>query len=156
MVTEQSGEGMVSEAQGMTTGEIVAQEEETVEAQEETRRGRGRPTGSTNRNNTEVSELRQEIQNLKNKIEAFDTDSGSSRMSNANELDAIRRSVERMDLKVSVIQQWVEMFHMFLTTSRITNSADRMAEEELTVIISKLPEQNHPIFIGVPASNAEG
>ena len=149
MVNEQTGEGTVTgttESLGMTTGEVIAEEEP--------RRGRGRPTGATTSRSTGVDELKEEIRNIKNKIESFDTDSGSSRMSNANELDAIRRSVERMDLKVSVIQQWVEMFHMFLTTSRITNSADRMAEEELTVIISKLPEQNHPLFIGVPTESS--
>ena len=147
MVNEQIGEGTVigtTEALGMTTEEVL---------EEEPKRGRGRPTGSTTRE-TGVTELKEEIRNIKNRIESFETDNGSSRMSNANELDAIRRSVERMDLKVSVIQQWVEMFHMFLTTSRITNSADRMAEEELTVIISKLPEQNHPLFIGVPTESS--
>lgn len=149
MVNEQTGEGTVTdttESLGMTTGEVVNEEEP--------KRSRGRPTGSTTSRSTGVDELKEEIRNIKNKIESFDTDSGSSRMSNANELDAIRRSVERMDLKVSVIQQWVEMFHMFLTTSRITNSADRMAEEELTVIISKLPDQTHPLFIGVNAESS--
>ncbi len=148
MVNEQTGEGTVietTEALGMTTEEVV----------EEEPKRRGRPTGATTTSRTTgVDELREEIRNIKNKIESFETDSGSSRMSNANELDAIRRSVERMDLKVSVIQQWVEMFHMFLTTSRITNSADRVAEEELTVIISKLPEQSHPLFIGVPTESS--
>ena len=42
---------------------------------------------------------------------------------------------------------------MFLTTSRITNSADRMAEEELTKIISNLPDQSHPLFIGINAES---
>ena len=78
---------------------------------------------------------------------------GSTRMSNAADLDGLRRSVERMDLRVSIIQQWVESFHMFLTTSRITNSADRMAEEELTKIISNLPDQSHPLFIGINAES---
>tara|TARA_R110002020_G_scaffold64989_4_gene171953 strand:- start:11 stop:466 length:456 start_codon:yes stop_codon:yes gene_type:complete len=150
MVNEQTGEGTVTEtteALGMTTEEVVDEGEP--------RRGRGRPAGATTASRaTGVDELKEEIRNIKNRIESFETDNGSSRMSNANELDAVRRSVERMDLKVSVIQQWVEMFHMFLTTSRITNSADRMAEEELTVIISKLPEQNHPLFIGVPTESS--
>ena len=106
----------ITEALGMTSGEIIAN---TVE--ESSKRGRGRPAGSTSKSSDEVAALKQEIQKLNNKIEAFDTGNGSARMSNATDLDAIRRSVERMDLRVSIIQQWVERFHMFLTTSRITN-----------------------------------
>ena len=137
-----------TEALGMTSGEIIAN---TVE--ESSKRGRGRPAGSTSKSSDEVAALKQEIQKLNNKIEAFDSGNGSTRMSNAADLDGLRRSVERMDVRVSVIQQWVESFHMFLTTSRITNSADRMAEEELTKIILQLPEQAHPIFIGVNAES---
>ena len=145
-----SGQGTseITEALGMTSGEIIAN---TVE--ESSKRGRGRPAGSTSKSSDEVSALKQEIQKLNNKIEAFDTGNGSARMSNATDFDAIRRSVERMDLRVSIIQQWVETFHMFLTTSRITNSADRMAEEELTKIILQFPEQAHPILIGVNAES---
>ena len=145
-----SGQGTseITEALGMTSGEIIAN---TVE--ESSKRGRGRPAGSTSKSSDEVAALKQEIQKLNNKIEAFDSGNGSTRMSNAADLDGLRRSVERMDVRVSVIQQWVESFHMFLTTSRITNSADRMAEEELTKIILQLPEQAHPIFIGVNAES---
>ena len=150
-----SGQGTseITEALGMTSGEIIAN---TVE--ESSKRGRGRPAGSTSKSSDEVAALKQEIQKLNNKIEALDTGNGNARMSNATallsaDLDAVRRSVERMDLRVSIIQQWVETFHMFLTTSRITNSADRMAEEELTKIILQFPEQAHPIFIGVNAES---
>ena len=145
-----SGQGTseITEALGMTSGEIIAN---TVE--ESSKRGRGRPAGSTSKSSDEVAALKQEIQKLNNKIEAFDSGNGSTRMSNAADLDGLRRSVERMDVRVSVIQQWVESFHMFLTTSRITNSADRMAEEELTKIILQLPEQAHPIFIVVNAES---
>lgn len=152
-----AGQGVVetTEALGMTSEEIISNIN-TVE--ELPKRGKGRPAGSINKSSDEVSALKQEIQKLNNKIEAFVTDNGSARMSNATvllsaDLDAVRRSVERMDLRVSVIQQWVETFHMFLTTSRITNSADRMAEEELTKIILQFPEQAHPIFIGVNAES---
>ena len=152
-----AGQGVVeiTEALGMTSEEIISNIN-TVE--ELPKRGKGRPAGSINKSSDEVSALKQEIQKLNNKIEAFVTDTGSARMSNATvllsaDLDAVRRSVERMDLRVSVIQQWVETFHMFLTTSRITNSADRMAEEELTKIILQFPEQAHPIFIGVNAES---
>ena len=152
-----AGQGVVetTEALGMISEEIISNIN-TVE--ELPKRGKGRPAGSINKSSDEVSALKQEIQKLNNKIEAFVTDNGSARMSNATvllsaDLDAVRRSVERMDLRVSVIQQWVETFHMFLTTSRITNSADRMAEEELTKIILQFPEQAHPIFIGVNAES---
>jgi len=137
-----------TEALGMTSGEIVIDLEDGLP-----KKGRGRPAGSMGKSSEEVAALRQEIQTLKNKIEAFDTGNGSTRMSNAVDLDGLRRSVERMDLRVSIIQQWVESFHMFLTTSRITNSADRMAEEELTKIISNLPDQSHPLFIGINAES---
>jgi len=148
------GIGETTEALGMTSGEIIS----TTIIEESSKRGRGRPAGSTNKSLDEVSALKQDIQKLNNKIEAFDTSNGSARMSNATallsaDLDSLRRSVERMDLRVSVIQQWVESFHMFLTTSRITNSADKMAEEELTKIILQFPEQAHPIFIGVNAES---
>ena len=145
-----SGQGTseITEALGMTSGEIIAN---TVE--ESSKRGRGRPAGSTSKSSDEVAALKQEIQKLNNKIEAFDSGNVSTRMSNAADLDGLRRSVERMDVRVSVIQLWVESFHMFLTTSRITNSADRMAEEELTKIILQLPEQAHPIFIVVNAES---
>tara|TARA_R100001132_G_C3203711_1_gene49872 strand:+ start:100 stop:561 length:462 start_codon:yes stop_codon:yes gene_type:complete len=142
------GTSETTEALGMTSGEIVIDLEEGFP-----KKGRGRPAGSMGKSSEEVSALRQEIQILKNKIEAFDTGNGSTRMSNAADLDGLRRSVERMDLRVSIIQQWVESFHMFLTTSRITNSADRMAEEELTKIISNLPDQSHPLFIGINAES---
>ena len=113
--------------------------------------GRGRPSGSTNKPNEEVVELRKEIQELKNKIAALDSGSGTNHLSDANSESRLNAKIDKLDLRVSVIQQWVEMFHMFLTTSRITNSADRVAEDELTIVISKLPEQNHPLFIGVHA-----
>ena len=123
--------------------------EESVEV--ESKRGRGRPTGSTNKVNEELSVLKQEVQSLKNKINALDAGSGTDKLFSANVESRINTSLEKLDLRVSIIQQWVEMFHMFLTTSRITNSADRVAEDELTIVISKLPEQNHPLFIGVHA-----
>jgi len=126
--------------------------ESIIESTEiEPKRGRGRPTGSTNKANEDLSALKQEVQSLKNRISALDAGSGTDKLSSANIESRINASLEKLDLRVSIIQQWVEMFHMFLTTSRITNSADRTAEDELTIVISKLPEQNHPLFIGVHA-----
>jgi hypothetical protein len=119
---------------------------ESVEV--EIKRGRGRPAGSVNKSNDEVAELRKEFEILKNKIATLDSgiDKGQSQVDHSAD-----EFLKKLDLRVSIIQQWVEMFHMFLTTSRITNSADKMAEDELTIVISKLPEQNHPLFIGVHA-----
>ena len=109
---------------------------------EETKKGRGRPTGSTNKANDEVAALRKELETLKNQIATLDSGASNGQVDHSAD-----EFLAKLDLRVSIIQQWVEMFHMFLTTSRITNSADKMAEDELTVIISKLPQQNHPLFI---------
>ena len=114
----------------------------------ETKRGRGRPAGSVNKSNDEVAALRKEIEILKNKIATLDSGARNNQAPVDHSADEF---LKKLDLRVSIIQQWVEMFHMFLTTSRITNSADKMAEDELTIVISKLPEQNHPLFIGVHA-----
>ena len=114
----------------------------------ETKRGRGRPAGSANKSNDEVVALRKEIEILKNKIATLDSGASNNQVQVDHSADEF---LTKLDLRVSILQQWVEMFHMFLTTSRITNSADKMAEDELTIVISKLPEQNHPLFIGVHA-----
>ena len=110
----------------------------------ETKKGRGRPSGSTNKANDEVAALRKEIEILKNQIATLDSGASTSQVQVDHSADEF---LTKLDLRVSILQQWVEMFHMFLTPSRITNSADKMAEDELTVVISKLPEQNHPLFI---------
>ena len=110
----------------------------------DTKRGRGRPAGSANKSNDEVAALRKEIEILKNQIATLDSGASTGQVQVDHSADEF---LTKLDLRVSILQQWVEMFHMFLTTSRITNSADKMAEDELTVVISKLPEQNHPLFI---------
>ena len=121
---------------------------EPIEA--ETKRGRGRPAGSANKSNDEVAALRKEIEILKYKIATLDSGASNNQVQVDHSADEF---LTKLDLRVSILQQWVEMFHMFLTTSRMTNSADRMAEEELTKIILQLPEQAHPIFIGVNAES---
>ena len=129
--------------------EVVVQDSDTVQEDipvTAAKKGRGRPAGSANKANEEVAELRKELELLKNKIATLDSDA-----SNGHADHSAEEFLQKLDLRVSIIQQWVEMFHMFLTTSRITNSADRLAEDELTIVISKLPEQNHPLFIGVHA-----
>jgi len=128
------------------TDEAMVAGYETVDV--ETKRGRGRPAGSANKSNDEVAALRKELEILKNKIATLDSGANNSQVQVDHSADEF---LTKLDLRVSIIQQWVEMFHMFLTTSRITNSADKMAEDELTIVISKLPEQNHPLFIGVHA-----
>ena len=92
----------------------------------ETKRGRGRPAGSVSKSNEEVAELRKEIEILKNKIATLDSDRNNGQAQVDHSADEF---LEKLDLRVSILQQWVEMFHMFLTTSRITNSADKMAED---------------------------
>ena len=54
-----SGQNVVetTEALGMTSGEIIA---DTIE--ESSKRGRGRPAGSTKKSSDEVSALKQDIQ----------------------------------------------------------------------------------------------
>jgi len=128
------------EVQGTVTESVdTSTQQQGYVSVTETKKGRGRPTGSTNKPNDEV---------LKNKIATLDSGANNSQVQVDHSADEF---LTKLDLRVSIIQQWVEMFHMFLTTSRITNSADKMAEDELTIVISKLPEQNHPLFIGVHA-----
>lgn len=111
----------------------------------EIKKGRGRPSGSTNKPNEEVAELRKEIHELKNRIDALA--SGTSRLDTANSEGRVKASVDKLDVRLSIIQQYLEMFHLFLTTSRITNSAEKTAEDELEKVISKLPEQVYPLGV---------
>jgi len=113
-----------------------------VPVTDDTKRRRGRPAGSTSKANGEVAELRKELEILKNKIATLDSGTTNGQVDHSAD-----EFLAKLDLRVSILQQWVEMFHMFLTTNRITNSADKMAEDELTIVVSKFPEQNHPLFI---------
>jgi len=113
-----------------------------VPVTDDTKRKRGRPAGSTSKANGEVAELRKELEILKNKIATLDSGTTNGQVDHSAD-----EFLAKLDLRVSILQQWVEMFHMFLTTNRITNSADKMAEDELTIVVSKFPEQNHPLFI---------
>ena len=137
------------EVQGTVTESVdTSTQQQGYVSVTETKKGRGRPTGSTNKPNDEVAALRKELEILKNTIATLDLGANNDSVPVDHSADEF---LTKLDLRVSIIQQWVEMFHMFLTTSRITNSADKMAEDELTIVISKLPEQNHPLFIGVHA-----
>lgn len=113
----------------------------------DTKKGRGRPAGSTNKPNEEVVELRKEIHELKNRIDALA--SGTSRLDTANSEGRIKASVDKLDVRLSIIQQYTEMFHLFLTTGRITNSTEKTAADELEKVISTLPEQVYPLSVGV-------
>ena len=113
----------------------------------DTKKGRGRPAGSTNKPNEEVVELRKEIHELKNRIDALA--SGTSRLDTANSEGRIKASVDKIDVRLSIIQQYTEMFHLFLTTGRITNSIEKTAADELEKVISTLPEQVYPLSVGV-------
>ena len=137
------------EVQGTVTESVdTSTQQQGYVSVTETKKGRGRPAGSANKSNDEVAALRKELEILKNKIATLDSGASNNQVQVDHTADEF---LTKLDLRVSIIQQWVEMFHMFLTTSRITNSADKMAEDELTIVISKLPEQNHPLFIGVHA-----
>ena len=111
----------------------------------DTKKGRGRPAGSTNKPNEEVVELRKEIHELKNRIDALA--SGTSRLDTANSEGRIKASVDKLDVRLSIIQQYTEMFHLFLTTGRITNSTEKTAADELEKVISTLPEQVYPLGV---------
>jgi len=110
------------QALGMTTEEVVSEEDSDNGSTE--KRGRGRP-------------LTAKVEALQNQIHA----QSSVQVS-------VPASSNQLEKRVTVIQAWVENFHQFLLTSRITNSVDRVAEEELALIIRNLPD-NPPI-------NAEG
>ena len=115
----------------------------------DTKKGRGRPAGSTNKPNEEVVELRKEIHELKNRIDALASGSGTSRLDTANSEGRMKASVDKLDVRLSIIQQYTEMFHLFLTTGRITNSTEKTAADELEKVISTLPEQVYPLSVGV-------
>jgi hypothetical protein len=50
--------------------------------------------------------------------------------------------------RLTILQAWVEMFHHFLNTGRITNSVDGAAEAALEDVMTRLPE--NASFIDYP------
>ena len=113
---------------------------ETVET--ENKRGRGRPPGSLNKTNG-VSELKAEIAELRNTV--ANLTNTVSRLQNIQPPPPVATtpSVVTTNLdaqRLTVLQAWIEMFHHFLNTGRITNSVDGSAEAALEEVIRKLPE----------------
>ena len=140
----QEGIGKVSEV-GLTSRETVSEEESYNNGNGE-KRGRGRPAGSLNKPNGSLSQLKSEVEVLTAKVASLQEQ--ISRQAPSVQLTVPLASSTQLEKRVSVIQSWVENFHQFLLTSRITNSADRAAEEELALIMEQLPEN-------VSISNAE-
>ena len=130
------------QALGMTTEEVVIEEDYDNGSTE--KRGRGRPAGSLNKSNGGLSQLKDEVAALTAKVEALQNQIHAQ----SSVQVSVPASSSQLEKRVTVIQAWVENFHQFLLTSRITNSVDRVAEEELALIIRNLPD-NPPI-------NAEG
>ena len=131
---------------GMTTGEMVVSEEGLTNDENSSnsvleKRGRGRPSGSLNKAN-ELSKLTAEVEALNSKVEALQAQINTQAPSIQLNTPVSSNQLEK---RLEVIQSWVENFHQFLLTSRITNSADRAAEEELALIIQHLPDN---VFVG--------
>jgi len=128
-------------AEGMTTGEMVIEEEGSDNGNtEKLGRGRGRPAGSLNKSNGGLSQLKAEIATLTAKVEALQDQINTQ----PPVVQAVPTSSNQLEKRLAVVQYWVETFHQFLLTSRITNSVGKVAEEELALIIQKLPD-NPPI-----------
>jgi hypothetical protein len=128
------------EAEGMTTGEMVIEEEGSDNGStEKLGRGRGRPAGSLNKSNGGLSQLKAEVTALTAKVEEL-----QDQINTQPPVQSVPTSSDQLEKRLAVVQYWVETFHQFLLTSRITNSVDKVAEEELALIIQKLPD-NSPI-----------
>ena len=133
-----------NQAPGMTTGEMAVEEEGSDNGNtEKLGRGRGRPAGSLNKSNGGLSQLKAEIATLTAKVEAL-----QDQINTQPPVQSVPTSSNQLEQRLAVVQYWVETFHQFLLTSRITNSVDKVAEEELALIIQNMPD-NPPI-------NAEG
>ena len=121
------------ESQGMNTGEIIE-----TEVEDETRRGRGRPPGSVNRNidySSDISEIKAELTALRSSVESL----------RSQVVDVTLKSTApdlppNLETRLDIIQTWVETLHLFLNTGRITNSVDGAAETALEEIIGNIPE----------------
>ena len=128
------------EAEGMSTGQILVDQniEEESTADDTSIRGRGRPPGATN-NNTELIELKASIVELTNRIDKLENNSSQP-------VQTTTVSSSGLEQRLDVLQTWIEAFHMFLVSGRITNSAERAAEDELDKILEQLPEMTQDIY----------
>ena len=136
---------MVNEFSGSTgEGKDFVQGFEEVNQTTPSKRGRGRPAGSLNKSNgtkelqAEIDELRSTVNSLKDTIERMQTNAAvatiPASVSTTNSLQGEESQ------RLTVVQAWVEAFHHYLNTGRITNSVDGTAEAALEAIMRKLPE----------------
>jgi len=123
-------------------GSTVTTENQGQES-EPIKRGRGRPAGSLNKTNgtkelqAELDELRNTVSSLKNTVERMQENAAVATIP-APVTTTTFQGNEAQRLTVS--QAWIEMFHHFLNTGRITNSVDGSAEAALEEVMRKLPE----------------
>ena len=119
-------------------------EENEVQESETTKRGRGRPAGSLNKSNgtqelkAEVAELRSTVKSLKDVVERMQENAAIATLPAPTPTTTALKGSEAQ--RLTVVQAWVEMFHHFLNTGRITNSVDGSAEAALEEVMRKLPE----------------
>ena len=119
-------------------------EENEVQESETTKRGRGRPAGSLNKSNgtqelkAEVAELRS-TKSLKDVVERMQENAAVATIP-APPISTTTALQGNEAQRLTVVQAWVEMFHHFLNTGRITNSVDGSAEAALEEVMRKLPE----------------
>lgn len=132
---------MVTNDFSNSTGE---NEDEGVEQSTTSRRGRGRPAGSLNKSNgtkelqAEIEELRSTVSSLKNTVERMQENAAVATIPTSVPTTTDLHGNEAQ--RLTVVQAWVEMFHHFLNTGRITNSVDGAAEAALEEVMRKLPE----------------
>lgn len=96
--------------------------------------------------NSEDLNIQKELKVLALRIGDVENKIGTGKMLATSDNDYLKQAVDRISNRLDVIQQWVESFHMYLTTNRITNTVDGDAEKDLTKVIVKLPDSNQPIF----------
>lgn len=126
---------------GMSTGEILTDTISSNGDSTKEKRGRGRPAGSLNKSN-DLTALRDEVKVLTAKVESLQVQLYRVEQAPSVQLNvpATSNQSSQSDKRLDVIQSWVETFHQFLLTSRITNSVDRVAEDELALIMDRLPD----------------
>ena len=135
-----------------TVTETVEEEVETITQEVEdtaAKRGRGRPAGSLNKSNG-TDALKTEVEDLKKTVERLEYLVQENLATAASHTVTIDSSVLDGDTerRLTILQAWVEMFHHFLNTGRITNSVDGAAEAALEDVMTRLPE--NASFIDYP------
>jgi len=139
---------MVNDFSGSTReGKDFDQGVEEVDQTTSSKRGRGRPAGSLNKTNgtkelqAEIDELRSTVNFLKDTIERMQTNAAVAIIPTSVSTTTTTNSLQGEESqRLTVLQAWVEAFHHYLNTGRITNSVDGTAEASLEEIMRKLPE----------------